>query len=80
MQPTGRIAGPQRLEQDDAIGLEFVGPQYPNGRRAFTDREWLAPDSKNVPTFYTTHEKKPEAASQQLDYAFACAASTGKSQ
>ena len=55
----------------DAIGLEFMGPQYPNGRRAVRNREWLSPDSQNVPTFYTTYEKKPEAASQQLDYAFA---------
>lgn len=55
----------------DSIGLEFLGPQYPNGRRAFRNREWLVPDSQNVPTFYTTYEKRPEAASQQLDYAFA---------
>lgn len=55
----------------NAIGLEFVGPQYPNGRGAVREREFLAPASLNVPTFQTRHEKNPEAASQQLDYAFA---------
>ena len=55
----------------DAVGLEFMGPSHPNGRMATKPREELAPDSKNVPTYYTTGEKTPEAASQQLDYAFA---------
>ena len=55
----------------DAIGLEYLGPQHPNGRRAVRERDGLAQDSLNVPTYYTTHERKPEAASQQLDYAFA---------
>ena len=55
----------------NAIGLEYMGPRYPNGRRATRQRKGLAPDSPNVPTYYTTHEKTPEAASQQLDYAFA---------
>lgn len=55
----------------DAMGLEFMGPFYPNGRKASNQRDWLAPDSLNVPTYYTTGEKTPEAASQQLDYAFA---------
>ena len=56
----------------DAVGLEFMGPFYPNGgRRASNQRDELAPDSLNVPTYYTTGEKTPEAASQQLDYAFA---------
>ena len=55
----------------DALGLEFLGPSYPNGRRAAKERATLAPSSLNVPTYYTTYEKTPEAASQQLDYAFA---------
>ena len=55
----------------EALGLEFIGPSYPNGRRASRNRESLAPDSLNVPTYFTTHEKTPGAASQQLDYAFA---------
>lgn len=55
----------------DAVGLEFMGPFHPNGRKATNQRGWLTPDSLNVPTYYTTGEKTPEAASQQLDYAFA---------
>ena len=55
----------------NALGLEYLGPSYPNGRKALRNRDWLAPDSLNVPTYRTTHEKTPEAASQQLDYAFA---------
>ncbi|MDE2687009.1 MAG: hypothetical protein OXI16_05850 [Chloroflexota bacterium] len=55
----------------NAMGLEFMGPCYPNGRKAFNQRDWLAPNSLNVPTYYTVGEKTAEAASQQLDYAFA---------
>ena len=55
----------------DVVGFEFMGPFHPNGRKAGKPHEWLAPDSLNVPTYYTTGEKTPEAASQQLDYAFA---------
>ena len=55
----------------EALGLEYLGPHYPNGRKASRNRDSLAPDSLNVPTYRTTHEKTPEAASQQLDYAFA---------
>ena len=53
------------------MGLEFMGPFYPNGRKASNQRDGLASDSLNAPTYYTTGEKTPEAASQQLDYAFA---------
>ena len=55
----------------DVVGLEFMGPSYPNGRKAKNPSDWLTPDSLNVPTYYTIGEKTPEAASQQLDYAFA---------
>lgn len=55
----------------DTLGLEYIGPSYPNGRKASNQRDWLAPDSLNVPTYYTTGEKTSESASQQLDYAFA---------
>ena len=54
-----------------AVGLEFLGPFYPNGRKAANPPEWLPPDSRNVPTYYTVGEKSAGAASQQLDYAFA---------
>ena len=55
----------------DAVGLEFLGPFYPNGRRAANPPDCLAQDSRNVPTYYTRGERSAGAASQQLDYAFA---------
>ena len=55
----------------DVVGMEFMGPSYPDGRKAANPRDSLSPDSQNVPTYYTTGEKTPEAATQQLDYAFA---------
>lgn len=54
-----------------ALGLEFLGPQAPHGRRARaeTQPDDVPPDTKNVPTYY--HRGGPEAAVNQLDYAFA---------
>ena len=48
----------QRFE---ALGLELVGPQYPNGRRASEPQSYLPSDTRNVPTFQSI----------QLDYVFA---------
>ena len=53
-----------------AIGLEFIGPFYPNGRKATEQPDWLAPGSLNVPTF-CSKGSPPETATYQLDYAFA---------
>lgn len=52
-----------------ALGLEFLGPQAPHGRQAESDPDDVPPDTKNVPTYY--HRSGPEAAVNQLDYAFA---------
>lgn len=52
-----------------AIGLPFVGPQFPNGRQADPWPDWLPKDSKNVPTYY--HQGGPSAATDQLDFVFA---------
>ena len=38
------------------IGLEMVGPQYPAGRKAAEIPNYLPPDTKNVPTYYTRAE------------------------
>lgn len=54
----------------EALGLEFLGPQFPNGRAAAKTPSYLSPDTKNVPTYYTTSEK-PLSATRQLDYVFA---------
>ena len=53
-----------------ALGLEFLGPQYPEGAKASPTPQGLPPDTKNVPTFRTSR-KSPATAQNQLDYAFA---------
>ncbi len=53
-----------------ALGLEFLGPQAPHGRRAETAADDVPPDTKNVPTYHRPG-KGPETAVNQLDYAFA---------
>ena len=54
----------------DALGLELLGPQYPDGRKADPTPDYLPPDTRNVPTYHTTSET-PETATSQLDWAFA---------
>ena len=54
----------------DALGMEFLGPQYPAGRRACPSPQGLPPDTRNVPTYYTTTQS-PATAQNQLDYVFA---------
>jgi len=59
------------FDRMDAIGLEFIGPQHPEGRQADPIPYGLPEDTKNVPTYYTNYEKTPEKAQNQLDYVFA---------
>lgn len=54
----------------DALGLEFLGPQIPDGRRASPAPQGLPADTQNVPTYHTRHQS-PATAQNQLDYAFA---------
>ena len=54
----------------DALGMEFLGPRYPAGRRACPTPQGLPPDTRNVPTYYTTSQS-PSTAQNQLDYVFA---------
>ena len=58
------------FERMAAIGLPFVGPQYPNGRQAAPWPDWLPKDSLNVPTYYNIGSS-PATATNQLDYVFA---------
>ena len=69
-----RLSLPERertvWDRMDALGLEFLGPQAPNGRTADCTPTDVPSDTDNVPTY---HPKKgsPETACDQLDYAFA---------
>ena len=54
-----------------ALGLEFLGPQLPNGRPSATPQPDAPADTKNVPTYYTPQQRSGENANRQLDYAFA---------
>ena len=58
------------LDRMDALGLEFLGPRYPAGRRADPAPPRLPTDTLNVPTFHHSTES-PATASLQLDYVFA---------
>ncbi|WP_423919331.1 endonuclease/exonuclease/phosphatase family protein [Candidatus Poriferisodalis sp.] len=59
------------FERMDALGLEFLGPQAPDGgRQADPTPAGLPPDTRNVPTYHTTRQT-PETAANQLDYVFA---------
>lgn len=53
-----------------ALGLEFKGPQHPNGRRAEPPFWDVPEDTKNVPTFHSNRQS-PATARNQLDYVFA---------
>ena len=69
-----RLALPARdrtiTDRMNALGLEFLGPRAPAGRRASPTPEGLPRDTQNVPTYHTTRES-PATAQNQLDYAFA---------
>lgn len=58
------------FERMAAIGLPFVGPQWPQGRRAEPWPAELPRDSTNVPTFRST-KQTVETATRQLDFVFA---------
>lgn len=55
----------------DALGLEFLGPQAPNGRQPELLQPGTSADTKNVPTYYTARQRRAANAVLQLDYAFA---------
>ncbi|MDE2772165.1 MAG: endonuclease/exonuclease/phosphatase family protein [Gemmatimonadota bacterium] len=52
------------------LGLEFLGPQVPNGRQATAMPPDVHPDTRNVPTFCQAGKSVADATIQ-LDYAFA---------
>lgn len=57
------------FDRMNALGLEYMGPQHPNGRRADPTPEHLPADTRNVVTYYPGNS--PETARLQLDHVFA---------
>jgi len=58
------------FERMEALGLPFVGPQFPQGRRAEPRPSELPPDSNDVPTYHTS-SMTPATAQRQMDFVFA---------
>ena len=58
------------FDRMEALGLEFVGPQAPDGRQADPWPTELPPGSGNVPTYYP-RGGSPATATRQLDFVFA---------
>ena len=58
------------LDRMKALGLEYMGPQYPNGRRADPVPSHLMEDSLDVPTYHTLRNS-PATAHVQIDHVFA---------
>lgn len=58
------------FDRMSALGLEFVGPQYPNGSKAKPRPAELPAESANVPTYHTARQG-PAGATRQLDFVFA---------
>ena len=72
---TGRtLALPERekafWDRVSALGLEFLGPQAPNGWQPTAPQPDVPPDTKNVPT-WVRNGRPPEEANRQFDYAIA---------
>lgn len=58
------------FDRAEALELAFVGPEYPNGRRAEPWPAELPEDSTCVPTYFRTGQGPP-TATRQLDFVFA---------
>ena len=53
-----------------ALGLKFIGPQWPNATRRSSGHSDVPPNTGNVPTYYS-NKQSPDTAVYQLDYVFA---------
>ncbi len=58
------------LDRFQTLGLDYMGPQYPDGRRADPIPEHLNEESLDVPTYHTTRSG-PAGAHVQIDHVFA---------
>ena len=61
---------PSVWESMGELGLEFMGPQYPHGRKADPVPDFMPSDTRNVVTFRRPGEALADV-DQQLDYVFA---------
>ena len=59
------------LDRFRALGLEYLGPQYPAGHRADPVPQHLNEGSLDVPTYYHKPSNTPAGAYAQLDHVFA---------
>jgi exonuclease III len=57
------------FDRAKAMGLRFVGPQHPHGRRAEPSPQELPEDSDDVDTYRHRHD--PAAATRQVDFVLA---------
>ena len=58
------------LDRMQALGLDFMGPQYPAGRRADPIPAHLTEESLDVPTYYHKPSNTPDGARVQIDHVF----------
>ena len=58
------------MDRFHALGLDYRGPQHPDGRRADPIPEHLNEESLDVPTYHTTRSN-PAGAHVQIDHVFA---------
>ena len=59
------------LDRFQALGLDYMGPQYPDGRRAYPIPDHLNDESLDVPTYYHKPSNTPAGAYVQIDHVFA---------
>ncbi len=59
------------LDRFQALGLDYMGPQHPAGRRADPIPAHLNEESLDVPTYYHKPSNTPAGAYVQLDHVFA---------
>lgn len=67
------------FDRAEAMGLQYCGPEYPNGRQADPWPAELPEHAKDVPT-YRHSRQNVEAASRQLDFVFATSDLAGRTE
>ena len=71
LKPTSYSAREKTVwDRMSALGIEYLGPKIPHGRRVCPSDYGGPEDTENVRTYHTSHSS-PESAYIQLDHAFA---------